>query len=38
MACGDESRKAGRKLPHLDYSVIKEKGRKSQTKGKEKRK
>ena len=31
MACGDASRKVGRKLPHLDYSVdkgIKEEKRK----------
>ena len=35
MACGDESRKVGRKLPHLDYSV--DKGKKEEKPNKRKR-
>ena len=35
MACGDESRKVGRKRPHLDYSV--DKGKKEENPNKSKR-
>ena len=40
MACGDESRKVGRKLPHLDYSVDKgiKRKREKEISSKEKRK